>query len=48
VSLLGALDAIRGTPWVLRQRSVLPPWAEARFRALERAQRESTARRYVS
>jgi GT2 family glycosyltransferase len=48
VSLLGVLDAIRGTPWVLRQRSVLPPWAEARFRALEQAQRKSTARRYVS
>jgi GT2 family glycosyltransferase len=48
VSLLGALDALRGTPWVLRQRNVLPPWAEERFRALERSQRESSARRYVS
>ncbi|MCW2567325.1 MAG: glycosyl transferase family 2 [Mycobacterium sp.] len=48
VSLLGALDAVRGAPWVLRERCVLPPWAEARFRALERAQSESTARRYVS
>jgi GT2 family glycosyltransferase len=48
ISLLGALDALRGTPWVLRQRCVLPPWAEERFRALERSQRESTARRYVS
>ena len=48
VSLLGAVDALRGAPWVLRQRSVLPPWAEVRFRALERAQSASTARRYVS
>jgi GT2 family glycosyltransferase len=48
VSLLGALDAVRGTPWVLRERAVLPPWAEARFRALEHAQSQSTARRYVS
>jgi N-acetylglucosaminyl-diphospho-decaprenol L-rhamnosyltransferase len=48
ISLLGAVDALRGAPWVLRQRSVLPPWAEVRFRALERAQSASTARRYVS
>jgi GT2 family glycosyltransferase len=48
VSLLGALDAVRGTPWVLRERCVLPPWAEARFLALEHAQAQSTARRYVS
>jgi GT2 family glycosyltransferase len=48
VSLLGLLDALRGAPWVLRDRRVLPPWAEVRFRALERAQCRSTARRYVS
>ena len=48
VSALAFLDALRGTPWVLRERRVLPPWAEVRFRALERAQRESRARRYVS
>ena len=29
------LDAVRGLPWVLRERRVLPPHAEARFAALE-------------
>ena len=43
---LGA--AVRGIPWVLRHRRVLPPHAEARFAALEDEQRRSTARRYVS
>jgi hypothetical protein len=33
---------------VVRERRVLPAHAEARFAALERAQRTSTARRYVS
>jgi GT2 family glycosyltransferase len=42
------LAAVRGLPWVLRERRVLPPHAEARFAALEDAQRRSTARRYVS
>jgi GT2 family glycosyltransferase len=42
------LAAVRGLPWVLRERRVLPPHAEARFAALEEAQRTSTARRYVS
>jgi GT2 family glycosyltransferase len=41
-------QAARGLPWVLRERRVLPPHAEARFAALEDAQRRSTARRYVS
>ena len=40
--------AVQGLPWVLRERRVLPPAAEARFAALEEAQRRSTARRYVS
>ncbi|MGY1637260.1 glycosyltransferase family 2 protein [Geodermatophilus sp. SYSU D00742] len=48
LSVLGVLDAARGLPWVLRERRVLPPHAEARFAALEEAQRTSTARRYVS
>ncbi|MGY1755078.1 glycosyltransferase family 2 protein [Blastococcus sp. SYSU D01042] len=48
VSLLGLLAAARGAPWVLRERRVLPPHAEARFAALDEAQRRSTARRYVS
>jgi GT2 family glycosyltransferase len=42
------LAALRGIPWVVRERRVLPPHAEARFAALEQAQRRSTARRYVS
>jgi GT2 family glycosyltransferase len=42
------LAALRGLPWVLRERTVLPPEAEARFAALEQAQRRSTARRYIS
>ena len=41
-------QAARRVPWVLRERRVLPPHAEARFTALEDAQRRSTARRYVS
>jgi GT2 family glycosyltransferase len=44
----GLLEAVGGIPWVLRERRVLPPHAEARFAALEEAQRRSTARRYVS
>lgn len=47
-TVLGLADAVRGAPWVLRERRVLPPHAEARFAALEEAQRRSTARRYVS
>jgi GT2 family glycosyltransferase len=48
VTARGLLAAVRGLPWVLRERTVLPPHAEARFAALENAQRSSTARRYVS
>jgi len=48
VSALGLLAALRGIPWVLRERRVLPPAAEARFAALDHSQRRSTARRYVS
>lgn len=45
-ALEGVVAALRGTPWVLTERRVLPEHAEARFRALERSQAESTARRY--
>jgi GT2 family glycosyltransferase len=48
VTARGLLAAVRGIPWVVRERRVLPPHAEARFAALEEAQRRSTARRYVS
>ncbi|UER55529.1 glycosyltransferase [Kineosporiaceae bacterium SCSIO 59966] len=45
-ALAGVLAALRGLPWVLRERRVLPPRTEQRFRVLESAQRRSTARRY--
>jgi GT2 family glycosyltransferase len=48
VTAAALLAAARGVPWVLRERRVLPPHAEARFAALDAAQRRSTARRYVS
>ncbi len=48
LTALAVLDALRGLPWVLRERRVLPPRVERRFAALESAQRHSTARRYVS
>jgi GT2 family glycosyltransferase len=48
VTAQGLLAAARGLPWVVRERRVLPAHAEARFAALEHAQRTSTARRYVS
>ncbi|WP_369054057.1 glycosyltransferase family 2 protein [Kineococcus terrestris] len=46
VSALGVLDAVRGLPWLVRERRVLPPHAEARFASLEQAQRESRSRHY--
>ncbi|MQA31958.1 glycosyltransferase family 2 protein [Modestobacter roseus] len=48
VTARGLLAALRGLPWLVRERRVLPPHAEARFAALEAAQHRSTARRYVS
>ncbi|MEU1127429.1 glycosyltransferase [Streptomyces sp. NPDC005899] len=39
--------AVAGLPWVLRQRRPVPRELEARLMLLERAQRRSTARRYV-
>ncbi|WP_432511537.1 glycosyltransferase family 2 protein [Kineococcus sp. SYSU DK001] len=45
-SALGVLDAVAGLPWVLRERRVLPPHAEARFTALEDSQRRSRSRDY--
>ena len=48
VTALALLDAVRGLSWVVRERRVLPAHAEARFAALEHAQRFSTARRYAS
>ncbi|PRY47903.1 GT2 family glycosyltransferase [Geodermatophilus tzadiensis] len=48
VTAQGLWAAVRGAPWVLRERRVLPAHAEARFAALDAVQRRSTARRYVS
>jgi GT2 family glycosyltransferase len=48
VTARALLAAVAGIPWVLRERRVLPPHVEARFAALEEAQRRSTARSYVS
>jgi len=48
ISALGLLDAVRGAPWVIRERRRLTDPVEARFAALDDAQHRSTARRYVS
>jgi GT2 family glycosyltransferase len=48
ITARGLLEAVGGIPWVVRERRVLPPHAEARFAALDETQRRSTARRYVS
>jgi GT2 family glycosyltransferase len=48
VTATALIAAARGAPWVLRERRALPPHAEARFAALDAAQRRSAARRYVS
>ncbi|MTD53382.1 glycosyltransferase family 2 protein [Amycolatopsis pithecellobii] len=41
------LEAMRGLPWVLREREVVPPVVETGLVSLEDAQRSSRARRYV-
>lgn len=46
-SIRAFAHALRGLPWVLRQRRPVAPAVEARLAALERAQRQGTARRYV-
>lgn len=48
ISLGGFADAVRGLPWVLAQRRVVPPEVEQGYLQLEAMQRDSTARRYVS
>ncbi|PRX48607.1 GT2 family glycosyltransferase [Prauserella shujinwangii] len=40
-------EALRGLPWVLRERRVVPASVEAGLRSLEESQRRSAARRYV-
>ena len=46
VSLRAYLGALRGLPWVLRTRRVVPADIEARLRALDGAKMRSEARRY--
>src|SRR5690606_23445494 len=41
------LEAVRGRPWVLRERRVVPPHVEAALRILEPVQLRSRARRYL-
>ncbi|WP_280491905.1 hypothetical protein [Nocardia asiatica] len=41
------VETLRGLPWVLRERRVLPPQVEAGLVRLEESQRRSVARRYV-
>jgi GT2 family glycosyltransferase len=48
ISLAGFVDAVRGLPWVLTHRRVVPAEVESGYRQLEEMQRTSTARRYVS
>jgi N-acetylglucosaminyl-diphospho-decaprenol L-rhamnosyltransferase len=48
VTLLGIADAVRGLPWVVRERSVVPPDLERGYRRLEHLQLDGGARRYVS
>ncbi|PAZ12689.1 glycosyl transferase [Streptomyces sp. SA15] len=46
-SLRAFAEAAAALPWVLRERRVVPAAVESRLRALEDAQRHSTARRYT-
>lgn len=41
------LETLRGLPWVLRERKVVPPQVEEGLVRLEESQRRSPARRYV-
>ncbi|RKN40089.1 glycosyltransferase family 2 protein [Streptomyces hoynatensis] len=46
-SAAALLRAAAGTPWLLRERRVVPPPVEAALRLLDEAQHHSKARRYV-
>jgi hypothetical protein len=48
VTALALADALRGVPWVLRERDVVPQEVERGYRLLEEMQLHSKARRYVS
>ncbi|HEY3978701.1 MAG TPA: glycosyltransferase [Streptosporangiaceae bacterium] len=44
---LAVARAVRGLPWVIRERRVIPPAVEAGLRLLEAPRRASPARRYI-
>jgi GT2 family glycosyltransferase len=46
-TVAAVVEALRGLPWVLAERRVVPADVEAGLRALEGPQRRSAARRYV-
>jgi GT2 family glycosyltransferase len=48
ISLYAVADALRGLPWVLRERNVVPARMERGYQLLDEMQLSSKARRYVS
>lgn len=46
-TLAAVAEALRGVPWVLRERRVVPPEVEESIRSVEPTQLRSPARRYV-
>ena len=46
-SVAAVAEALRGLPWVLQERRVIPPEVERGLKLLEEPQRQSKARRYV-
>lgn len=48
VTVHGLLDALRGVPWVVRERRAVPPEIERGYRLLEESQLRGRSRRYVS
>ncbi|WBQ03891.1 glycosyltransferase family 2 protein [Kribbella sp. CA-293567] len=48
ISMYAVADALRGLPWVLRERKVVPDHVERGYQLLDHMQLTSKARRYVS
>lgn len=48
VTVQGLIDALRGAPWVVRERRAVPPEIERGYRLLEESQLGGRSRRYVS
>jgi GT2 family glycosyltransferase len=48
VTARGVIAAVRGVPWVLRSRRVVPPHVEEGYRRLSAQQLDGGSRRYVS